>query len=183
MERGKESSQDVSSVHPDLLLDIFQRMSRERLKARQAARLSITMCWLFPLPSRSEKRRSQRGFSLLETLVALSLLGVAMLMTLSLMFQEPRVVRRLTAHEQVLRALEETLEGIRAGRIVQVGQHRVDPEAWSSPAAPVAQDLSMWTVREEESASGLYRLSLMARYRVDGRWFDRTIETKGWSPP
>ena len=34
-------------------------------------------------------RRKNAGFSLIETLVALSLLAVAMLLTLSLIFQEP----------------------------------------------------------------------------------------------
>ena len=112
--------------------------------------------------------------------MALSLLGVAMLLTLSLMFQEPRVLRRLAAHEEVLRALEEILEGVRAGRVVGPGRQLVN---WVPRGEdPVAQDLLIWTEREEESGSGLYRLSLVARYRVGDQWFDRALETRVWSP-
>ncbi len=127
-------------------------------------------------------RAHQGGFTLLEALVALSLLGVAMLLTLSLMFQEPRVTSRLAAHQQVLRALEETLERVRAGQAVPLGQHLIGRTPWSLPESSAARDLRIWSVREEESA-GLYRLSLVARYRVGEQWFDRSIETRVWSPP
>lgn len=113
--------------------------------------------------------------------MALSLLGVAMLLTLSLMFQEPRVVRRLSAHEEVLRALEETLEGIRAGRSIPVGQHLVEPLPWSLGEDPAAEELRIWSVREPETGK-LYRLSLVARYRVGEQWFDRSLETRVWDP-
>ncbi|MEM7354043.1 MAG: type II secretion system protein [Acidobacteriota bacterium] len=129
------------------------------------------------------KTRCEQGFSLLETLVALSLLGVAMLLTLSLLMQEPRTLRRLGAHEEVLRVLELTLEGIRAGRSVPEGRQALDLAALYVPEDSVAQDLRIWSERVEESPFGLYRLTLDARYRVGPDWFQRSLETRVWEPP
>ncbi len=127
-------------------------------------------------------RQGPHGFTLLETLVALSLLAVAMLLTLSLIYQEPRVLRRLDAHEQALQALEQVTEAIRAGRTVGSGRQLVDPAWLLLPEDPAAQDLQVWTELVEASASGLFELTLTARYRVDRRWFERSLETLVWEP-
>lgn len=122
------------------------------------------------------------GFSLIETLVALSLVGVALLLTMSLLFQEPRVMRRVAAHEQALRALEVTLEAVRAGRAVPLGREQVDLAALYQPEEETADDLRVWTEREASSPGGLYPLTLIARYRVGGQPFQRTVETMVWTP-
>ncbi len=121
------------------------------------------------------------GFSLIEVLVALSLLGVAMLLTLVLIVEEPRTLRRLGAHEEVLYVLEQTLEGIRAGRGVPLGRQEIAASSFGLPEAPQAQDLRIWSESEEESRE-LVKLTLTARYRVGGQWFDRSLETLVWSP-
>ena len=126
---------------------------------------------------------NRSGFTLLETLVALSLLAVAMLLTLSLIFQEPRTLNRLDAHEQAFRALEQTLEGIRAGRTVPLGRQPVDPGWLLLPEDPAARDLRIWSERQPESGSGLYRLTLTARYRAGRDWYRRSLETLVWYPP
>ncbi len=122
------------------------------------------------------------GFSLIETLVALSLLAVAMLLTLSLIFQEPRAINRITAHEQACRALEQALEAIRAGRTVPLGRELLDPGWLLMPEEPAALDLQIFSDRQEESASGLYRLILTARYRAGRQWYQRSLETLVWYP-
>ncbi len=123
-----------------------------------------------------------QGFSLIETLVALSLLAVAMLLTLSLIFQEPRALNRIAAHEQAFRALEQTLEAIRAGRTVPLGRELLDP-GWLLPIEdPAALDLQIFSEREQESASGLYRLTLIARYRAGRQWYQRSLDTLVWYP-
>ncbi len=126
--------------------------------------------------------RSSHGFTLIESLVALSLLGVAMLLTLSLLMQEPRALQRLEAHREVLRAMEQVLEGIRAGLTVPSGRQPVDPGAISLPDGAVVQDLRLWTESSEESGSGLFRLTLVARYRVGSQWYNRALETRVWQP-
>ena len=122
------------------------------------------------------------GFTLVETLVALVLLGVAMLLTLSLIFQEPRTLRRLAAHEEAFLALEATLEAVRAGLRVPPDRQPVDLESLYQPEELIAQDLEIWTERELASSGGLYRVTLTARYRVDRQRFDRTLETLVWMP-
>ncbi len=122
------------------------------------------------------------GFSLIETLVALSLLAVAMLLTLSLIFQEPRTLNRIAAHQQAYRALEQTLEAIRAGRTVPLGRELIDPLWLLRPEDPAALDLQIFSDRQEESASGLFRLTLTARYRAGRQWYERSLETLVWYP-
>ena len=134
-----------------------------------------------PSPSFTPTAR-ETGFTLMETLVALSLVGIALLLTLSLIFQEPRTLRRITAHAEALRALDVTLEAVRAGRRVPPGREQVELAALYQPVEPVAMDLRVWTEREVAAAGGLYRLTLTARYRVDGQRFQRELETMVWAP-
>ena len=127
--------------------------------------------------------RHTAGFSLLETLIAFSLLAVAMLLTLSLIFQEPRTLHRLAAHEEAFRALEQTLEAIRAGRTVPLGRQTIDPGWLLLPRDPAARDLEIWSERHAESGGGLYRLTLTARYRAGRARHERSLETLVWYPP
>jgi prepilin-type N-terminal cleavage/methylation domain-containing protein len=62
------------------------------------------------------------GFTLIEALVALTLLGVALLLGMQLLIQTPRIIRRIDAERQAFRALEATLEGVRAGNVSLVNQ-------------------------------------------------------------
>ena len=128
--------------------------------------------------------RGGEGFTLLETLVALSLLAVAMLLTLSLLFQEPRTLARLAAHTQAVRALEHTAEMIRSGRRVPLGRELFDLELLHLPEPEdmSAQDLEIWSELERESGSGLYHLTLAAYYRVGEQWYERYLDTFVWYP-
>ena len=127
-------------------------------------------------------RSRASGFTLIETLVALSLLGLALLLTMSLMFQEPRTLRRLGAHQQAYRALEVTLEAVRAGMRVPPGRHQVNLKALYEPEEPLAQGLEVWTETERVSGSGLYSLVLSAHYEVAGQQYDRYLDTLLWNP-
>ncbi len=131
---------------------------------------------------RASHTSAARGFTLLETLIALSLLAVAMLLTLSLIYQEHMALGRLTAHEQAFRALEQTLEAIRAGRTVPLGKELVDSGWFLLPEDLALADLQIWSERQEESATGLYRLTLTARYWAGRRWYTRSLETLVWYP-
>src|SRR5947199_3149357 len=66
------------------------------------------------LPSRAGR---PNGFTLLETLIALTVLGVALLLGMALVIQLPRDVRRLDAERQAMRAMETALEAMRAGAL------------------------------------------------------------------
>ena len=104
------------------------------------------------------------------------------MLTLSLIFQEPRTLRRIAAHEEALRALEVTLEAVRAGRRVPPGREQVELAALYRPEESAATDLRVWTERGGAAAGGLYHLTLTARYRVGGQRFRRELETMVWAP-
>lgn len=122
------------------------------------------------------------GFSLLEALVALVLIGLALLFTMSLLAQQPQIERRLTAHSEVLQVLGDLHETIRAGMRLSIGEQRLE---WQSiyDAAPVlaaADNLVVWSTVERLEPEGLYRVQLKARYFVGHRTFDHVLETMVW---
>jgi hypothetical protein len=119
------------------------------------------------------------GFSLLEALVALTLIALVAFATMALIFQVPAVERRLDAHEEVLTLLEAQLEVLRANPIV-VGE--VDTEGLPLPDLPAAGNLRMRLESESLEDRGLYRLTLAATYSVGARHFEQKIETMMWMP-
>lgn len=130
------------------------------------------------------RRRPQAGFSLVETLVALALLGMALLLTMVLLAQEPQVERRLLAHREALEVLEAAHEEIRGGMALRPGTERLD---WQRLYAPprrleTAADLTLWTTVDPLTPPGLYRVRLRARYAVGRGSFDREVETRVWRP-
>lgn len=121
-----------------------------------------------------------RGFTLIETVVALALLGLGLLATLALVAQEPRVARRVRAHERALEALTASHEAIRAGQVgVASGAVDLEPLGFDEPPTRLA-------VRAEISPlspPGLARLVLVASYPESGRRFEKRLETLVWRPP
>lgn len=123
------------------------------------------------------------GFTLIETVVALAVLSTALLFTIALVGQESGATRRLMAHGEALRAIEATLEGVRAGLIVPVDGSVLEPEAWLLSEEPMAESLRIHVQVVPLSPPRLVEVQLRARYAVRGRWFERTLETRSWSPP
>ena len=118
------------------------------------------------------RQPAQRGFSLLETLIALTILGIALLMGMSLLLQQPRVVRRIDAQRRALAELESTAEALRSGAI-PLQSARLGPS--DTPAVVIS-------VSPAGGPPGLYEVSLRAIYLVEGRTRERTLETLIWSP-
>ena len=149
--------------------------------------------------TRAFRRRPQDGLSLIEAAVALLLMGVAMLLTMALMAQEPVIERRLAAHHEALRLMEVQLEVLRsaaavpaAGEIdlselvrstvvpppVVVGD--VSELLHSQP--PAAQDLRMWAEVEALPERSLYQVTLKTRYFVGNQPFEQSLESMIWTP-
>ena len=116
----------------------------------------------------------QRGSILVESLVALVLLSVALLMGLPLLFGQPGAVRRLDAQRLAVGALESTLEALRTGAL------SLESERYGvgTPDDPV-----IWVEVEPQTESpGLYRVVLRAVYGVRTQTFERRVETMVWRP-
>lgn len=130
--------------------------------------------------SRSRRPRSASGFSLIEVLVALVLLGMVLLMGMQLMVQGPRIVRRTDAERQAFRALESVLEGVRAGAF-PMGD--LDIEVLKKAVGePAPDDLEMFMRTEALEPAGLYRVTLTATYTAVGEKKSNSVQTLVWSP-
>jgi prepilin-type N-terminal cleavage/methylation domain-containing protein len=116
-----------------------------------------------------------RGFTLVETLVALVLLTLALLLGLGLVLQQPRIVRRLDAQREALHSIEATLEALRAGALPPVSQDL-------PPVGPRRMALSI-RITPEGYPPGLYRVRVSARYLIEGQSRERSVESLLWRPP
>jgi len=126
--------------------------------------------------------RAGNGFTLVETLIALVLLGVALLLGLALLLAQPRMLARLDAERQAFRAMEGTLEAIRAGAIPLQPAHFEGFDLSAGRPAPSDLALSL-DVQPVGSPPDLYRVSLRAHYSVAGKGVDQRVETLVWQPP
>ena len=123
------------------------------------------------MPS-TDRSSTQTGFTLVEALIATTIVMIALLMGMALVAQQPGIQRRLEAQRETLHALEGTLEALRAGALPLASQ-RLD-----------ADDRTIWVdVQPASHPPGLYRVSLKALWRVEGKVRERSIETLVWRPP
>jgi len=119
-----------------------------------------------------------RAFSLIETVVALAIIGLILLFGLSLAARESATRSRLEAHRTALSSLESVLEGIRAG-----GGRPADCS--SIPAAagrPEPGEIRLCSELTPEVPTGLYRLRLHAEVGVGSRPVEHEVETLLWRP-
>ncbi len=117
------------------------------------------------VPSLPRRSGRESGFSLIEVLIALVLVGTALLLGMGLALQQPRIVRRLDAERQAFRAMESTLEAVRAGVVL-----------------PAPKDLKIQMQVEPTSTPGLFQVTLCATYEVDHRKAEKVLRTLVWSP-
>lgn len=133
----------------------------------------------FPLhPLRSGR---ESGFSLVEVLIALVLVGTALLMGMGLALQNPRIVRRLDGERQAFRAMESTLEAVRAG-VIPLQTSKLDGFV-TAVGTPAPKDLEIQMQVETTGTPGLFQVTLRASYEVEGRKMEKMLRTLVWSPP
>lgn len=125
------------------------------------------------------RSRAQSGFTLLEALLAATLLTFALLLGMALVLEQPRIVRRLDAQRRALQILEETVEEMRAGG-VPLATRRIDwPKLYPSDTVGV----ELWTTVEPAGyPPGLYDVSLRVVWTMDGQIHQRRLETMVFRP-
>jgi prepilin-type N-terminal cleavage/methylation domain-containing protein len=102
------------------------------------------------------------GFTLLEAVIGLAILGVALLLGMALVIQLPRDVRRLDADRQAMRAMEATLEGMRAGTL-PVQDSELSGFITGDSGA---RDLGITVLATPTTPPGLCQVTLTAHYLV-----------------
>lgn len=128
------------------------------------------------------------GFTLIEALVALTLLGVALLLGMQLLIQTPRIIRRIDVERQAFRALEATLEGVRAGSVSLVNQRLKCFHTAAGTQAPCDLDddlddddyLEVLMLVEPTDLPRLHHVTLTARYPVRKVEHKKQLETLVW---
>ena len=125
--------------------------------------------------------RKQSGFSLVETLIALAILTTALLLGMALVLQHPWVVRRVDAERQAYRAMESTLESVRAGVIPL---QSMDLDGFVTAAGrPAPKDLKMSMTVQLQDLPGLYKVTLVATYSIGRQKLEKRVETLVWRLP
>lgn len=125
--------------------------------------------------------RNQSGFSLTETLVALAILTTALLLGMALLLQHPRVVRRVDAERQAYRALESTLESVRAG-VIPLQSLELDGFV-TAAGRPAPKDLKLSMTVQPQDLPGLYKVTLVATYSIGRQKLEKRVETMVWRLP
>jgi prepilin-type N-terminal cleavage/methylation domain-containing protein len=115
------------------------------------------------------------GFTLLEALIALAILAIALLLGMQLLIQTPRVVRRLDAERQAFRALEATLDSLRASG--GPAENEELSHFFTAAGTPAPDDLTVSVVVEPASLPGLDHVTLTARYSVLNVAYTKKLET------
>lgn len=122
----------------------------------------------------------RRAFSLLETLIALTILGIAIFSMVGWLVRSVSFEGRLEHHRLALRELEAQAESMRAGMPLPGldGSYVVAPITdLSRLEAPVVR----LTVAPTGQA-GLYSVQFVARYRIRGQPFERKLDSLTWRP-
>lgn len=126
-----------------------------------------------------KRSRRRRGFTLIEVVVALWILGVALLAGMALVMQQPRVVRRIDAERQAVRSMEWAIESIRGG-LIPLQSEVLEGFVNSGQAQAAASNLTVSVTVTPGSTLGLYQVTLVGRYSVYGQPKMRTLQTMVW---
>lgn len=116
---------------------------------------------------------AERGFSLLEVLVALVLVGTVLLVAGGFYWQQVRTEERLAAGRRAELALVAAYELIRAGAL---------PLAAGAVADPTGADVPLAADVEPSGTPGLVRLELVATLVVRGATVRRTLDALIFAP-
>lgn len=122
----------------------------------------------------------RRGFTLLETLVALTILGFALISMVLLVAQATTIERRLDLHRVAIRELEAQHESLRAGYPLPGYSGTYEPSTITDLSRLTEPKLTLEVAGAGQV--GLYRLDFKLRYRIGAQPFERRLETLTYRP-
>jgi prepilin-type N-terminal cleavage/methylation domain-containing protein len=121
--------------------------------------------------------RSARGFTLIETLVALTVVFVVLVSLSTGLLVAHRTSEALRAQRQVDRVLEASLETLRAGALPLAGGP-LPPGLAADVPFPLALDLDV----QPQSTAGLHLVVVRATYLQRGATVERRLVSQVWRP-
>lgn len=122
-----------------------------------------------------------RGFTYVECLAALSIIGLALVAADGLFLARPRVEARLQAREEVTRALQLAMETARAGGVtLAAGAH---PMLLPTGTAVAARDLAVTLHVRGLRPAGLWEVRAEARYTSGTRVETADLVSLVWRRP
>jgi len=124
--------------------------------------------------------RGQRGFTLVEAMVGLTLLGLVLVFSLAVLYRVPRHLHRVAARQEANRAAEAVLESVRAGAVPMSPGYA--PYLLPEHRTVAARQLRIWLEIEATSTPDLYMVGVLVRYKVLDEPRTVTVETLKWAP-
>ena len=122
-------------------------------------------------------RQARSGFTLIESLVALALVSVGLLLAVGIQMQQPLALERLRARQEVTRALEATLESVRAGALPLA-----DSVVPATLPGGAARGLVVLLHVEATGTRDLYRVTCEALYTLRGQPQRALLTSLVWAP-
>ena len=117
-------------------------------------------------PGRKEpRRRGEKGFSLVEALVALAIAGMLLAVASEIYWHQREVGIRLAAQRAADRALENAYEDLRFAEAIA-------PMSFPVPGDP---PITISVAVLPGTVAGTWRVDLVASYKVRGHPFRRTL--------
>ena len=124
-------------------------------------------------------RRRQRGFSLLEAVVALTIFGMAIVVAAGFLDAHMSAARRLETRADLVRAAEVILESLRGEAVpFTVGVVDLSDQFPAQSSARVTTSVQV----TPRSLTGLYEVRVEARAVVRSEEMVVTVTTQMWKP-
>lgn len=123
------------------------------------------------------RRRASGGMTLVEALVALTVLALVLLLGLTAAVLAQRGGQRLAAQQQGLRALEAVVESLHSGALVLSS----GPPIWiSAPPPGLTENLALTLKVEPTETAGLYRVEVVANFKGSHPPPPQRLDTVVW---
>lgn len=121
----------------------------------------------------------ERGFSLLECLAAMVLIGFALLIATAFLNTMAGSAAQLNAQTELLRRLNAAAESVRSGQApLRSGPMLLDPGV----ACARLTDFHLWLEVTSTDRQGLYEITIHGRCTLHERALRRSLTTMIWRP-